>query len=218
MTTQFSSKQPYEAYAISFDFTAYLGVETIASAVITAVDQATGVDVSTIVLNVAEQSISSPHVYTQVRAGESGHSYTITCRIVGSLGSQYELDGVLPVQEIPSADGSVTFKMQLAADLTEVFFNSDEFAEEAVYTPYGGVAKAVDLILSQEDPAIQTPAPPGDTMVVLAKFADIALPGRGDTFLINAETWFFVENVGGGRAEGIWHIRVSRSARRVVGG
>jgi len=112
----------------------------------------------------------------------------------------------------------MTFQSDLATDLSEVFFNTEEFSEEIVYTPSGGEASTIDVIVSQEDPTIQTPAPPGDTMIVAAKYADIASPGRGDTFTINSETWNFVGIVGGGRAEGVWHIRVSRSARRDVGG
>jgi uncharacterized phiE125 gp8 family phage protein len=38
-----------------------------------------------------------------VRAGSSGHTYLITCKIVGNSGSQYELEAILPVLDIPSA-------------------------------------------------------------------------------------------------------------------
>lgn len=103
MSGTFTSKQPYEAYAISFDFTAVLGVETIASATITAVDQIDLTDVSLIVLDITKQAMTGTVVYGWVRAGTSGHSYLITCRIVGSAGSLYELEGVLPVLETPSA-------------------------------------------------------------------------------------------------------------------
>jgi len=111
----------------------------------------------------------------------------------------------------------MTFRTAAAADLTSVFFNSDEFAEEIVYTPNGDEAATIQAILSEEDPALQSPAPPGDTMIVLAKYADISSPGRGDAFTINGEDWHFVEIVAGGRGEGIWHIRASRSARRDLG-
>jgi hypothetical protein len=108
----------------------------------------------------------------------------------------------------------MTFQSQLATDLTGVFFNADEFAESAAYTPNGGAATTINVILAEEDPAIQSPTPPGDTMIVLAKYADIATPAKGDTFTINAETWYFVGITAGGAGEGVWHIRVSRSARR----
>lgn len=117
---------------------------------------------------------------------------------------------------VPDAPDIGVFKTQLAEDLAGVFFNTDEFAESVVYTSAIGAASTVNVILSAEDLSGKSPVAPGDTMIILAKYADIALPGRGDTFTIDSEIWHFVENIGGGRAEGVWHIRVSRSARRVV--
>lgn len=107
----------------------------------------------------------------------------------------------------------MTLKTDMAADLTNVFFNTDEFAESISYTPKGGAAATIKVILSDEDATIQSPTAPGDHMVVVAQYTDIATPQRGDTFTINSITWYFVEIVLGGRAEGLWHIRVSRSAR-----
>ena len=110
--------------------------------------------------------------------------------------------------------------MTLAADMTTdlaVFFNTNEFAESVSYTAKGGAAKTITVIPSDEDPAIEATIPPGDRMIVLAKYADITAPRRGDTFTINSETWYVVGEPAGGRAEGIWHIEVSRSARRQLG-
>jgi hypothetical protein len=112
----------------------------------------------------------------------------------------------------------MTFQSQLATDLTGCFFNTDEFSEAVSYTPNGGAATTVNVILAEEDPTIQSPTPPGDTMIVLAKHADIAAPAKGDLFTIDGAAWNFVGIVGGGPGEGIWHIRVSRSARRDIGG
>lgn len=108
MSVEFSSKQPYEAYSISFDFTSVLGAETIASATITAVDEVSLADVSTTLLDVTKQTdiTSTPVVYGWIQAGTSGHSYLITCRIVGSLGSLYELEAIQPVTETPIMSSS----------------------------------------------------------------------------------------------------------------
>jgi len=106
MTTEFSSKQTYEAYAISFDFTTVLGVETISTVAITAVDQFDSSDASTIILDVTKQSNTNTIVYGWVRAGTTGHDYLITCKIVGSLASQYELEAILPVLDTPIATTS----------------------------------------------------------------------------------------------------------------
>lgn len=113
MTAAFSSKQPSEAFAISFDFADYLGSETISTATITAADQADLSDVSTTILDSTKQSNTTTVVYGWVRSGTSGHAYIITCKIVGSSGSNYELDGILPVDEVPgtipaSGSGLVT--------------------------------------------------------------------------------------------------------------
>jgi hypothetical protein len=109
-----------------------------------------------------------------------------------------------------------TFKEQMAADMA-VFFNADEFAEAVTYTSVDYGEKTINVVMVDEDESGQVPAAPGDTMIILAKYADIALPQRGDEFTIDGETWYFVENIGGGPSEGVWHISVSRSARRKLG-
>lgn len=118
MTTDLTPKQPYEEYAISFNFTAVLGVETVASATITAIDRLSLADVSLVVLDVTKQSITTPIVFAWVRAGTSGHEYVITCKIVGSAGSLYELDGILPVTETPDT-GTATAGNPVVAPLIE---------------------------------------------------------------------------------------------------
>ena len=104
MTVEFRTKQPTEEWAISFDFTERLGTENIASATITAVDQTTLVDVSTTILEVLNQTNTTKIVYGWVQAGTSGRDYLITCTITGdgTPASTYELEGILPVQEIPA--------------------------------------------------------------------------------------------------------------------
>lgn len=125
MTTEFTTKQPYEEYAISFDFTAVLGVETIASATLTAVDQVDGSDASAVVLDAVKQANTDTVVYGWVQAGTSGHDYLITCRIVGSADSAYELEGILPVLETPatgiiSGGGMVTAPVIEPISLSEL--------------------------------------------------------------------------------------------------
>ena len=110
----------------------------------------------------------------------------------------------------------MTLKTDLTTDLA-VFFNTDEHAESVTYTATGSAAKTITVILVDEDPAIQAVTPPGDKMTILAKYADITAPRRGDTFTINSVTWYVVGDPQGGRAEGIWHIEVSRSLRRQLG-
>lgn len=96
-----TSKQPSEAYFIAFDFTAWLGSETVSSAAVVATDLADGTVVTSTVTTVGSQSIVSPHVYVWVKAGTSGHNYNINCVATCSGGSVYELDAVLPVLAVP---------------------------------------------------------------------------------------------------------------------
>jgi uncharacterized phiE125 gp8 family phage protein len=108
MSTEFTVKQPSEAFYVSFDFTDVLGAETISSVTsVIALDQATLTDVSTTVLDSAKQSNTTKIVSAWVRAGTTGHRYIITCKIVGSAGSIYELEGILPVEETPGT-GTLT--------------------------------------------------------------------------------------------------------------
>jgi uncharacterized phiE125 gp8 family phage protein len=108
MSTEFTAKQPSEAFYVSFDFTDVLGTETIASVdSVIALDEADSSDVSATVLLAASQTNTTKIVYAWVRAGTTGHRYIITCKIVGSAGSIYELEGILPVEETPGS-GTVT--------------------------------------------------------------------------------------------------------------
>lgn len=102
--TTFSSKQPAEAFAVSFDFTDSLGLTEAIDSVtsVIAIDQSDGSDASLIVLDSTKQSNTTKIVYAWVRAGTAGHSYAITCNILGDAGSVYELDGILPVDAVPA--------------------------------------------------------------------------------------------------------------------
>lgn len=99
--TVLTSKQPSEAYYVSFDFTNYLGVETVSSAVVVATDLADGTVATATVTTVGSQSVVSPYVYVWVKAGTTGHNYGLSCVATCSAGSVYELDAVLPVAAVP---------------------------------------------------------------------------------------------------------------------
>lgn len=95
----FDPKQPSEAYYVQFDFTEAVDDETVASAVVTAVDS-DGVSVTATITNVNKQVITSPSVYVWVMAGTAGETYTITCVATSSIGEIYELDAKLPIESI----------------------------------------------------------------------------------------------------------------------
>lgn len=97
----FGLKQPAEEYYVSFEFTKDLGSEDVDSAEIVIVDQAADppVDLVATLSDPAKQNNTGKIAYVWVRAGASGKNYKITCKITGTAGSLYELEGVLPVKE-----------------------------------------------------------------------------------------------------------------------
>ena len=149
MPTTFTLKQPLESYAISFDFSLVIGIETVVSAAITAVDQSTGVDVSATLLDPAKQSIATPIVFGWVQNGTDGSSYLISCVATCSGGSVYELQGILPVATITGTtdttnlfaacrrwlnDEKVATYKWTTAELVDYFnYVMDEIARETDY-------------------------------------------------------------------------------------
>ena len=99
MADRFSNKQPYEAYYVEFDFTTDLEATTVFSATVTAIVVSTGADATVAITQSAKQMNKDRSVLVWVYAGTTGTEYKITCRIVATDGSQYEMDGILPVVE-----------------------------------------------------------------------------------------------------------------------
>jgi len=110
----------------------------------------------------------------------------------------------------------MTLKTDMAADLSTVFFNTDEFAEAATLTPKGGSAKTINIVCEEESLSSQSIFPPGDVMTILVQYTDHNTPLLGDTYTINSVTWYHNQVLSGGRGEGVWHIEVSRSKRKQV--
>lgn len=99
----FGSKQSAEAYYVAFDFCNVLGEgDTVASATVTAADPTTSpTDVTSTILDAAKQNIDGTMVNVWVRAGTSGKTYTITCRVVTTTaGETFELEAGLPVADV----------------------------------------------------------------------------------------------------------------------
>ena len=93
----FGTKQSYEAYYVSFDFINVLTTaDSIASAVVTAAEGAE--DKTTIVTTAANQNLTRTRVNVWIKAGSSGHTYILTCKIVTTLHAElFEMDVELPV-------------------------------------------------------------------------------------------------------------------------
>lgn len=107
----------------------------------------------------------------------------------------------------------MTFKTDMATDLT-TFFNANEFGESVTYTPATGAASTITICFEDENLSSQAAPTPSDTMTVLVKYTDVTAPARGDKLTINSVTWYLESITAGGRAEGIWHLLLTRSARR----
>ena len=117
----------------------------------------------------------------------------------------------------------MTLKTQMTSDLS-AFFSGDEFAEAVIYTPSSsdvsppaGDPVPIMVIMEETDPSIMDVAPPADSMVLHLLYSDVPDPQRGDTFTIESETWYLIENIGGGSREGTWKLLVSRSDKRRIG-
>jgi len=84
----------------------------------------------------------------------------------------------------------MTFKEQLTTDL-DIFINSDEFAEDATFTPVAGDAVSCSVLLDkaiEEQPNFE--AGYSQTGVEIeALVSDVGTPGIGSTFLINSTTY-----------------------------
>jgi len=103
----------------------------------------------------------------------------------------------------------VTLKDDMLTDLDDVFFDTDEFAEEVSYTRTDWDAVDITIIREEQNPS-NTDASPGDEMIIRTKASDMTdPPQRGDTFKIDDETWYFKANLGINAGE--IRLRLTRS-------
>lgn len=114
----------------------------------------------------------------------------------------------------------MTFKNQLATDMAEVILNTDEFAEDIVYTPKGGNAATIAAIV------LRTPINAGseDQARVLRRDCEIIIQNgangvtsvdtKGDKVAFpvhpggDSEDWDVISIVEAGVAH--WKLKVSR--------
>lgn len=95
----FGSKQSYEEYFVTFDFFRLISSDEILSAAVVVTDS-TGAVVTDTLTEAVKQSISGSQVNVFVKAGTSGSTYKITCKIVTETTEQYEMEAYLPVLDI----------------------------------------------------------------------------------------------------------------------
>lgn len=93
----------------------------------------------------------------------------------------------------------MTFKEQMAEDLKNVCYNSDEFADVAVYTPVSGSVVDPCPVMVDHDVLIQADgydvnmATLGTT--VTAMVSDVDKPVRGDTFAMDNGKRYTVQRI-----------------------
>jgi len=80
----------------------------------------------------------------------------------------------------------MTLAAQLTTDLS-VFFNTDEFAVAASYTPSGGTAKTINVIFDKDYAALSGVGDYRD--VCLAKASDVSAAKPGETLVIGSTTY-----------------------------
>lgn len=171
-----SSKQPSESYYISFDFTAWLGSETVSSAVVVATDLADGSVVTSTVTTAGSQSIVSPHVYVWVKAGTSGHNYNIACTATCSAGSVYELDAVLPVLTVPGTpsvepvtltEAKLHLRLATTATLAEAYTSEDDLLNDLIQAAREQVERYLERSLVTQTRTLYLQEwPDGDTLTL----------------------------------------------------
>jgi len=85
------------------------------------------------------------------------------------------------------------FKEQMETDLENVFFNANEFAVEATFTPSGGSSGTVVNVILDHNALVQMDGyETGVTTlgtVIEARYSDVGKPKSGGTFLIDGTTY-----------------------------
>lgn len=101
----------------------------------------------------------------------------------------------------------MTLKTDMLADMS-VFFNTDEFADDATYNGSGITA----VLCSDSDGADSI----GTTAMLFVKKSDVLAPAYGDTIVISGNTWRVDQNKDGAgyKEDGyVWHLPLVRENR-----
>jgi len=105
----------------------------------------------------------------------------------------------------------MTLKTDILTD-RDVFFNTNEFADTAIYTPPGGSAEPITIVKEDQDPGIMPDIPPGDEMIISVSALDNPL--QGGVVEIDSVTWYLLGILGTDR--GVMRLQLTRSERRQI--
>lgn len=81
--------------------------------------------------------------------------------------------------------------LNITTDLSSVVFNTDHFGKSCTYTPTGGEASTITVLIDR-DGDHQEPYIRGEDhaeAILFAQVADVGTPQHGDTFAIGSDTW-----------------------------
>lgn len=101
-----------------------------------------------------------------------------------------------------------TFKQQINADLEQILFNTNEFADVATHVS-GTVSTSVAVIVEEG----QSLAENGQVTeaVIQGMVHQVADPRLDDTITVNGNTWRVLELMS--RSGGVWRVRAVRNER-----
>lgn len=104
------------------------------------------------------------------------------------------------------------FKDQRLSDL-DIFFNTQELAHDAVYTPFGGIATSVKVIVDLQENLAGASAGQRAVADFWVRADSIPNPKFKDEILWNGNTWF-VETITPGNADGlVFGLRARKDSR-----
>lgn len=106
----------------------------------------------------------------------------------------------------------MSFRDSILADLDTVFFNSEEFADGATYTPVGGGDGVAVTVLLEEGEQVDPDPIPGsvqDGAVLRVRETEVTRPSYGDVFMVGPESWTVTRPLS--RDMGVWRLAVRRN-------
>ena len=95
---------------------------------------------------------------------------------------------------------------------TDIWFNTDDFAQAAVYTPSGGSRKSINVVFDEPGAEVFV----GDQQVIttdpsaLCKTSDVEDAAQGDTLKIGGTTYYITKNLPMG--DGTSRVMLSKDA------
>lgn len=99
-------------------------------------------------------------------------------------------------------------------DLADVIFSEDDFAETAIYTPFGGSPVSVKVLFLPEDDIddVQWNTAVQASGIMYVQASDVASPAYKDTVVIGSDTWTVV-NINRGVRDKMWRLDLRRDLR-----